>query len=393
MGAGGGPRLSARARGLVQSDIRAMTRAVEAVGGINLGQGVCDLPTDALVKRGAIDAIEASRATYSVYEGIEPLRVAIAAKLQTYNGLSYDPATEIMVTVGSTGAFALAVMAAIDPGDAVVLFQPFYSYHVNTTALVGGAPRFVTLRGDAFEFDERELEAAAAGAKAIVVCTPSNPSGKVFTREELAVIARIAERHDLLVITDEIYEYILFDGREHVSPASIDALRKRTITISGFSKTFSITGWRLGYLAGPAEFVRAMGPLSDLIYVCPPTPLQYGVLKGMDSGPEFYAGLRAEYGALREVMAAGLSAAGLRPIVPQGAYYMLADHSEIACARGWTTSRDVAHALLERTGVAAIPGSAFYHEPSEGDHLLRFCFAKPRAALEDAARRLARLSR
>jgi len=392
MRAGGEPRVSARARGLVQSDIRAMTRAVEAVGGINLGQGVCDLPTDALVQRGAIEAIEASRATYSVYEGIAPLRAAIAKKLRDYNGLSYDPAAEIMVTVGSTGAFALAVMAAIDPGDAVVLFEPFYSYHVNTTALFGGAPRFVTLRGDAFAFDERELEAAAAGAKAIVVCTPSNPSGKVFTREELAAIARIAERQDLLVITDEIYEYILFDGREHISPASVDGLRDRTITISGFSKTFSITGWRLGYLAGPADFVRAMGPLSDLIYVCPPTPLQYGVLSGMEAGPEFYAGLRTEYSELRELMAAGLAAAGLRPIVPQGAYYMLADHSAAARAGGRKTSREVAHALLERTGVAAIPGSAFYHDPREGDHLLRFCFAKPRAALEDAGRRLARFA-
>ncbi len=393
MSASARQRLSTRARGLVQSDIRAMTRAVEAVGGINLGQGVCDLPTEALVKRGAIEAIEASRATYSVYEGIEPLRVAIAKKLRGHNALSYDPATEIMVTVGSTGAFALAIMAVIDPGDAVVLFEPFYSYHVNTTTLFGGAPRFVTLRGDAFAFDERELDGAAAGAKAIVVCTPSNPSGKVFTRDELAIIARVAERHDLLVITDEIYEYILFDGREHISPASINGLRDRTITISGFSKTFSITGWRLGYLAAPAEFVSAMGPLSDLVYVCPPTPLQYGALKGMEAGPEFYAGLRAEYGELREIMAAGLTAAGLRPIVPQGAYYMLADHSEVARAGGWTTAREVANALLERTSVAAIPGSAFYSDPRDGDHLLRFCFAKPRAALEDASRRLARLSR
>lgn len=385
-------RLSARARGLVQSDIRAMTRAVEAVGGINLGQGVCDLPTEALVKRGAISAIEASLSAYSVYEGIEPLRTAIARKFLDYNRLTYDPATEIMVTVGSTGAFALAVFALIDPGDAVVLFEPFYSYHVNTTTLAGGATRFVTLRGDRFEFDERELETAAAGAKAIVVCTPSNPSGKVFTRDELAAIARVAERHDLIVITDEIYEYILFDGHEHVSPATIADLRDRTITISGFSKTFSITGWRLGYLAGPAELVRAMGPLSDLLYVCPPTPLQHGVLEGMKSGPEFYAQLLAEYAELRTVMASGLERAGLRPILPEGAYYMIADHAALARGRGWATARDAANAILRETGVAAIPGSAFYSDPRDGDHLLRFCFAKPRAALEEAGRRLARLS-
>jgi aminotransferase len=386
-------RLSARVRGVAQSDIRAMSRACDAAGGVNLGQGICDLPTHPLVQRGAIEAIEASRATYSVYEGIAPLREAIAAKLLAYNRIEADPRSEVLVTVGSTGAFALAMLALVDPGDAVVLFEPFYSYHLNAALLVGGVPRYVTLRGDDFRFDEAELEAAAAGARAIVVCTPSNPCGKVFTRDELAAIARVAERHDLIVITDEIYEYILFDGREHVSPATLPGMRERTVTISGFSKTFSITGWRLGYAVGPAEIIRSMGPLSDLLYVCPPTPLQYGVARGLGVGPEYYAAMRAEYSDLRTVMAEALRSAGLRPILPQGAYYMLADHTDVGRALGWRTARDAANDLLARTGVASIPGSAFYSDPAAGDHLLRFCFAKPRPALEDAARRLATLQR
>jgi aminotransferase len=387
-----GTRLGARASGVVPSDIRAMTRAVEAVGGVNLGQGVCDLPTHPLVKAGAIEAIEASRAAYSLYEGIAPLRAAIAKKLRDYNKVDADPASEIAVTVGSTGAFALAILATVDPGDRVILFEPFYSYHLNTTRLAGGEPLFVATRGDGFAIDERALAAAAVRADVIVVCTPANPSGKVFTRGELEMIARIAEEHDLLVITDEIYEYILFDGREHVSPASLPDLRERTITISGFSKTFSITGWRLGYVAGPADIIRSIGILSDLLYVCPPTPLQWGVLKGMELGPEYYAAMREDYAGLRALMADGLRAAGFRPIMPQGAYYMLADYR----AHGWKSAREAADTLLARTGVASIPGTAFYGGTpgggeAAGDHLLRFCFAKTREALEDANGRMKRL--
>lgn len=382
-----GIRLSARARGLVQSDIRAMTRACEKIGGVNLGQGVCDLPTHPAIKKATIDAIEESRAAYSLYEGIAPLRAAIAKKLREYNGIEADPNGEIVVTVGSTGAFALAILTTVDPGDGVVLFEPYYSYHLNTTLLAGGEPLFVTLRGEEFAFDPDELARAAARAKVLVVCTPSNPSGKVFTREELALIADLAERHDLLVVTDEIYEHILFDGRAHVSPATLPGMRDRTITISGFSKTFSVTGWRLGYAAGPAAILGSMGILSDLLYVCPPTPLQHGIVAGMSLGREYYDEIGAMYRDLRALMAQGLSRAGLRPILPQGAYYMLADHSPL----GLGGAREAAEALLARTGVAAIPGTAFYRRKEDGDHLLRFCFAKERTALEDANRRLARM--
>jgi len=380
-------RLSVRARGLVQSDIRAMTRACEKVGGVNLGQGVCDLPTHPAIKKATIEAIEESRAAYSLYEGIAPLRAAIARKLREYNGIAADPDGEIVVTVGSTGAFALAILATVDPGDGVVLFEPYYSYHLNTTLLAGGEPLFVTLRGEEFRFDADALARAAERAKVIVVCTPSNPSGKVFTREELALVADVAARHDLLVVTDEIYEHILFDGREHVSPATLPGMRDRTITISGFSKTFSVTGWRLGYAAGPGEILRSMGILSDLLYVCPPTPLQHGILAGLSLGREYYDGIAAMYRDLRDLMAEGLRAAGMRPILPQGAYYMLADHGPL----GFGGARAAADALISRTGVAAIPGSAFYRRKEDGDHLLRFCFAKERSALEDANRRLARL--
>ena len=377
-------RIAKRLSALSQSDIRRMTRECERVDGINLGQGICDLPTPALVREGAIRAIRENKSTYSFAEGTRELREAIARKLARDNGLQADPASEICVTVGASGAYSCAIHALLDPGDGIVLFEPYYGYHLNAALVAGLTPQFVTLRAPGFALDEAALEAALTPAtRALVVCTPGNPSGKMFSKAELAVLARVAQKHDLLVITDEIYEYIRYDGRPHLSPASIAGLRERTVTIMGLSKTFSITGWRLGYAVGPEELIRAITLVNDLDYVCAPTPLQLGAAAGFDAPQSYFDELQSGYQRKRDRICQALHAAHLEPIVPQGAYYVLAD-----CARlGQPTARGAAMELLERTRVASVPGSAFYRGAA-GEGLLRFCFAKDDAVLDEACRRL-----
>jgi aminotransferase len=382
-------RIANRLQGLAQSDIRRMTRECERLNGINLGQGICDLPTPEPVREGAIAAIRENRSTYSFAEGVRELRDAIARKLAHDNGLEADPVSDICVTVGASGAYAATIHALLDPGDGILLFEPYYGYHLNAALVSGLVPEFVTLAPPDFALSEAALEAAITPrTRAMVVCTPSNPSGKMFTRQELSLLSRVAQRHDLLVITDEIYEYIRYDGRPHVSPASIDGLRERTVTIMGLSKTFSITGWRLGYTFAPAEMTRAITLVNDLYYVCAPTPLQLGAARGFDAPRSYFDELQSGYQGKRDLICAALRQAGLAPIVPQGAYYVLADCSRL----GFQSSRDAAMHVLEATRVASVPGSAFYRG-AEGEKLLRFCFAKDDEVLEEAARRLRTLAR
>jgi aminotransferase len=380
-------RIARRVQELAQSDIRRMTRECERLDGINLGQGICDLPTPAPVRDGAIAAIRENRSTYSFAEGARELRDAIARKLDQDNGLRADPVGEICVTVGASGAYTAAIHALLDPGDGILLFEPYYGYHLNAALVAGLVPGFVTLAPPDFTLREEALEAAISPrTRAMVVCTPGNPSGKMFSREELAIVSRVARRRDLLVITDEIYEYIRYDGRPHLSPAAIDGLGERTVTIMGLSKTFSITGWRLGYTFAPAEMTRAITLVNDLYYVCAPTPLQLGAAKGFDAPRSYFDELQSGYQQKRERICAALHEARLEPIVPQGAYYVLADCSRL----GFATSREAAMHLLTTTRVASVPGSAFYRGP-EGEKLLRFCFAKDDAVLDQACGRLASL--
>jgi len=380
-------RIARRIRDLAQSDIRRMTRECERVGGLNLGQGICDLPTPPLVRDGAIAAIRENRSTYSFAEGARELREAIARKLGGDNGLSADPATEICVTVGASGAYAAAINALLDPGDGILLFEPYYGYHLNAALVAGLTPEFLTLAPPDFALRAEALEAAVTPrTRAVVVCSPSNPSGKMFSRDELAILARVAARRDLLVITDEIYEYIRYDGRPHVSPASIPGLRERTVTIMGLSKTFSITGWRLGYTVAPPEMTRAITLVNDLYFVCAPTPLQLGVAAGFDAPRSYFDELQSSYQRKRDVICQALRDARLPPVVPQGAYYVLADCSRL----GFPTAREAAMHVLETTRVASVPGSAFYRGAG-GEKLLRFCFAKDDGVLDDACRRLAAL--
>jgi aminotransferase len=376
-------QISDRLRGLVQSDIRRMSRECERVGGINLGQGICDLPTIPELVDGACDAIRSNKATYSKFEGIDPLRERIARKIERFNGFKVDPATEIVVTVGSTGGFAAATLATLNAGDEVILFEPYYGYHLNTLKVLGIVPKFVPLLAPDWTIDFDALRAAfGPKTRGIVVCTPSNPCGKVFTRDEMERIGALCREFGAWAYTDEIYEYIVYDGRHHVSMASIDSCRDLTITISGFSKTFSVTGWRIGYVAVDARIASSIGLVNDLFYVCAPTPLQWGIARALEIGDEYYANLASDYQKKRDMLAEALAEAGFEPSVPQGAYYMLAKIPD-----DFRDDKEAAQALLESTRVASVPGSAFFVSEA-GKRMLRFCFAKDFDSLEEACKRL-----
>jgi aminotransferase len=384
-GSANAPRFARRIDGLVQSDIRRMSLECARAGGINLGQGICDQPVETLIKDATIRAIHDDHSIYTRLDGIDPLRSRIAAKMRDYNGIDCDPDGEVVVSVGSTGAFVTACMAFVDPGDEVVLFSPYYSYHFNILKVCGAAMRFVTLRPPDWSFDPADLERAfSPRTRMVVVNTPSNPSGKVFDRAELDRIAELCRRHDALALTDEIYEYILYDGRAHVSLATLPGMAERTITISGFSKTYAMTGWRLGYTVARRELAAKMALVNDLINVCAPSPLQHGVVAAFDLPPSYYDTMRADYTVKRAMTADACRAAGMEPFVPQGAYYMLADVSRL----GFRDDHEAARLILERAGVACIPGSSFHADPADGRTQVRFCYAKKMQDLEEACRRI-----
>lgn len=311
--------LSQRAAPIVQSEIRVMSIECEKVGGINLAQGVCDTEVPLPVRRGAHQAIDQGMNSYSRFDGVAELRHAIARKMRDYNGMSVDPETEITVSAGSTGAFYCACLALLNPGDEVILFEPYYGYHLNTLLAVEAVPSYVTMRAPDWTFTPEALEKAVSPrSKGITVNTPANPSGKVFSRTELEWIADLALRHDLFVFTDEIYEYFLYDECRHISPGSLPGMAERTITISGFSKTFSITGWRIGYSVSDARWAPMVGYMNDLVYVCAAVPLQHGVAVGVEElRPEFYGQLVKQYSSRRDRICEALLRAGLVPSVPQ----------------------------------------------------------------------------
>jgi len=362
-----------------------MTLECVRVSGINLSQGVCDTDVPEPVRLGAAAAMQEGTNSYTRYDGLTALREAIARKLQRETGASVDPETEILVTSGATGAFYAACVGLFNPGDEVVLFEPYYGYHLDTLRAVGVTPRFVALEPNDWSFSVQALRHAInAKTRAIVVNTPGNPSGKVFTLAELQQIAELSRQFDLYVITDEIYEYFVYDGRAHVSFATLPGMRERTLTLGGFSKTFSITGWRIGYLVATAELCHKLGQVHDLVYVCAPAPLQIGVACGLEQLPSsFYEGLRLEYTRKRQKLCDSLSRAGITPHVPQGAYYVLADSRSLP----GSSAKERALALLQSCGVAAVPGSAFFQD-GRGDDLLRFSYAKREAELDEACRRL-----
>ena len=380
--------LSTRTDHITQAEIRVMTIECEKVGGVNLAQGVCDLGVPPEVVQGTVEAISRGYNSYTRYDGLSELRQAVAGKLRRFNDIEADPETEISISAGTTGSFYCACLALLNPGDEVILFEPYYGYHLNTLLAAGAVARYVTMQPPDWTFEQRDLERAVTSrTKGIMVCTPGNPSGKVSTLAELRMISDFAQAHDLFVFTDEIYEYFVYDDRTHVSPAALAEIRDRTVMISGYSKTFSITGWRIGYSMCQSRWAEAIGYINDLVYVCAPAPLQLGVAAGINKlAPEYYSALRDEFRVKRDRLCSALLGAGLSPIVPQGSYYVLADVSRLP----GTTSKEKAMHLLGATGVASVPGAAFY-QSGVGQNLVRFCFAKTEAELEDACGRLRRL--
>jgi len=386
----GGLGLSELAPRVVQSEIRAMTAECDRMGGVNLAQGVCDTEVPAVVMEGAMRAMREGHNIYTRMDGIARLRRAIAEKLERTHGLVADPEHEVMVASGATGAFHAAAMALLNPGDEVLLFEPFYGYHVSTLRAMRVTAVAVPLAEPDWALDLDAVRAAITPrTRAMVVNTPSNPAGKVFTRAELEGLAAIAAEFDLFVFTDEIYEHFVYGDAEHVSPAVIPGMRERTILMSGFSKTFSVTGWRVGYLVADARWMGAINYFHDLLYVCAPAPFQHGCADGVESlGKTFYARLAVEHEVKREMLVEALRAAGMTPHVPAGAYYILAS----AAGLPGKTAAEKARALLAKTGVASVAGSAFFAPGSgRGEDLLRFCFAKKDEDLAEACRRLAAL--
>ncbi|HEU5201632.1 MAG TPA: aminotransferase class I/II-fold pyridoxal phosphate-dependent enzyme [Nitrospira sp.] len=374
---------------LGHSDIRAMTQACVEAKGLNMAQGVCDTPVPAVVLKAAAQAMYDGQNMYSRFDGLSELRQALAVKLWRDNEIRADPETEVTVSAGATGSFHATCLALLNPGDEVILFEPYYQYHISALLAVEAVPVTVKMQAPAWTFYAEAVEAAVTPhTKAIIVNSPGNPSGKVFTREELDAVARIATRHDLFVFTDEIYEYFLYDGRQHLSMASLPGMAERTITIGGYSKTFSITGWRIGYSVAAQRWAHLIGAMNDLLYVCAPTPLQAGVAAGIHQLPAgFYRQLAKDYQAKRDQICAALTQADLAPSVPQGAYYVLADATRLP----GKTGKDRAMHVLTTVGVAGVPGEAFFSGP-EGSRFLRFSFAKTDDDLDEACRRIIRLS-
>ena len=377
--------LSSRHEWVRKSELRAMSVECERVGGVNLSQGVCDLAVPEPVARAAKAAIDQGENSYSRHDGTRPLREALAENYRRRAGFDVDPETNVVVSAGATGALYCACLALLEPGDEVILFEPYYSYHESTLIATEAKPVFVPTHAPDWTFSMDELERVVTSrTRAIIVNTPSNPSGKVWTRAELELIADFSKRHDLFVFTDEIYEHFIFDDLEHVFAGSLPGMWERTITISGLSKTFSITGWRIGYAICDAKWASAIGNFSDLVYVCAPTPLQMGAAAGVAGlDDEFFEKLAAKYRAKRERLCAALDDVGLTPHVPQGAYYVLADVSILP----GQDSKERAMYLLDKTGVASVPGQSFFKGP-EGETIVRFCFAKEDDVIEDACRRL-----
>jgi aminotransferase len=381
------PKTSQKAARFTESVIREMSRVCAQHGGINLAQGFPDFPAPVAMKEAAKRAIDADVNQYAVTWGAPSLRAAIARRTSAYNGIPTDPDRSVTVCCGATEAMIGSLLAVVDPGDEVVIFEPFYENYGPDCILSGAVPRFVRLSGADWTFDERELRAAfGPRTRAIVMNTPHNPTGKVFSRDELETIAALCREHDVVAITDEIYEYILYDGARHLSIATLEGMAERTVTISGLSKTWSATGWRIGWCVASEEITAAIRKTHDFLTVGAPAPLQEAAAEALDFGPEYFADLAGAYAERRELILAAVRDAGLAPFVPAGAYYVMTD------IRGVTALDDVAFGmeLVRDGGVATVPGSSFFADPADGRHLIRFCFAKRRATLERAAEVLAR---
>ena len=381
--------LSNRAQQFGATGIRQMIDACRKMNGINLAQGIADTPTPALFRRAAQKAIEDGLNMYSSQYGLPETCEAIANNLWTDHQLKYNPETEIVVTVGAGGAFFCAAFGLLNPGDEVIVFEPFYPYHLDVLTSLQVRPRFITLSPPDWRFDREALQQVISPAtRAILINTPTNPSGKVFNRAELELIAECAAEHDLFVISDEIYKDFVFEPHEHISPATYKEIRRNTITIGGMSKTFSVTGWRIGYIACDRQWASGFAHVNERVFACAPTPLQKAVAVGLHNLDEdFFARLNREYTNKRSQLCEALLSVGLPPFVPQGTFYVMADISRLP----GDSSLDKAFYFLKQTSVACTPGSTFYQNGG-GEGLARFCFAKTDEDLSEACDRILKLN-
>lgn len=371
-----------------ESVIREMTRVFLARGdrpGVNLAQGFPDFAAPSEMKEAACRAIRDDINQYAVTWGAKSLRNAIADKTARFYGVRPDPEREITVVCGATEAMMAAMMAVVDPGDEVVIFEPFYENYGPDVILTGATPKLVRLCEPDWTFDPQELEAAFnARTRALVINTPNNPTGKVFAQDELEQIARLCQKWDVTVITDEIYEHLVYEGR-HIRMADLPDMAERTITISGLSKTYSATGWRIGWLIAPPDATNAIRKVHDFLTVGAAAPLQEGAAFALTFPDDYYTALAAAYRQKRDAMAQLLAEVGFHVYPPHGAYYIMTDASELMHRSGHDDDVAFARWMVEEFGVAAVPGSSFYRNPEEGRTKIRFCYCKKPETLERAA--------
>ena len=382
-------RISVKAASFTESVIREMTRLADLYGAINLGQGFPDFPAPQEVKDAAIRAISEDHNQYPVTFGVPGFREAISAAYAGRYGMKVDPETEICVTCGSTEAMIASMLGVLNPGDEVVVFEPFYENYGSDAILAEAVPRYVTLHAPDWTFDETELRAAfGPRTRAIIINTPSNPTGKVFTREELSVVAELCQEHDAISITDEIYEHITYEGFVHVPMASLPGMAERTITISALSKTYAVTGWRVGWAIAPASLMGGIRAVHDFTTVAAPAPFQIAGVTAMRLPASYYESMRADYSARRETMVRVLDENGLPTAPPQGAYYMMVDVSQLGLGDDVRTAQH----LVEEVGVATVPGSSFFSRAELGRSTVRVAFCKKLETLEAAGQRLKELT-
>jgi aminotransferase len=380
-------RTARRTHGFTESVIRGMTRLANEHGAINLAQGFPNFPAPAVLKEAAARAIRDDVNQYAITWGAARLRTALAAKYQDWYNLAVDPMTQVTVTCGATEAMAASLLAVVNPGDEVIVLEPFYENYGPDAILCDARPVYVPLvPGEPLDLD-RLAAAFGPRTRAIIVCTPNNPTGRVLTRAELEAIADLCRRHDAYAVTDEIYEHIYYEG-EHIPIATLPEMADRTITISGASKTFSVTGWRIGTIVAPPDVSDAIRKVHDFLTVGAPAPLQEGVAVAMETlGDDYYEELARDYRRRRDILCAGLAKAGFKCQPPQGAYYVIADFSDLSDL----PDDKFAEWLTVEHGVATVPGSSFCSRPELGRDWIRFAFCKTEEMLKDAVERLGRV--
>jgi len=378
-----------------ESIIRDMTRvALRHPGSINLAQGFPDFPAPEAIKQAAVEAIQKDMNQYAVTWGITALREAIAAKTRHYNHIEADPDKGITVTCGSTEGMMASLRAIINPDDEIIIFEPFYENYGPDCLLSGAAPRYVRLRPPDWSFDFDELEKNFnSKTKAIVINTPNNPTGKVFTEEELRFIAGLCLQYDAVAVTDEIYEHIIYDDHIHVSIASLPGMEDRSITINSISKTYSLTGWRVGWVIASERITREIRKVHDFLTVGAAAPLQVGAAFALTLGEEYYRWLAEFYRNARDTLYQALLETDLHPYKPAGAYYIMCECTDFMQQHQLPNSLELAYYLVKNIGIAAVPGSSFYSDPSYGKLQIRFCFCKNPETLQKARTYLSRIAK